>query len=112
MRTIATGLGTRIKVMPFRNPKFHKGVNCTARKGETWKCLKVGETFMVEHISAVVVKVLRCRLKDLKDKDIKYEHDPECRTLKGLKNCLYGIYPEMMAQKKESVITVIYFSIL
>jgi len=55
-----------------------------------------------------VRKILVSRLQDLKRDDIKSEHEPSCRTLKGLKKELKKFYPTLA---KDSVVTVVYFEV-
>jgi len=113
IESVSTGLGTKIRVMDFRNPVFRKGLNCTVRFGYKWANLKVGEKLIfTSGQEARVERILVCRFKDLTDKDIKYDHDPHCRSKEGLFNCLSALYPEFARDKEQSVVTVIYFRIL
>lgn len=113
MKTKSTGLGTKIKVMDFINPVFKKGLNLTVRSGEKWKVLKLGEKFILSNgESAVCEELIVCRFKDISFDDLDFVHDPECRTKIGLLNYLYGIYPQMSVTKENSVVTLVFFTII
>jgi len=112
MESINTGLGTKIKVMDFRNPVWREGLNLTVRYGEKWKILKIGEKFNISSgESAICEELIICRFKDICFDDLDFEHDPKCRTKIGLLNCLYGIYPKMSVSKENSVVTLVFFTI-
>lgn len=99
--------------MPFSSPVFHDGLNCTVRLGEEWKNkLKVGDEFIVETpektLTMEVTNIKVSKFSDLTEDDIKYEHEPSCRTLEGLKKEMREIYPNMT---DDSVFTVVYFEV-
>jgi len=113
MKSVNTGLGQEIKVMDFRNPVFKEGLNLTIRFGEKWKALKIGEKFnLTSGESAICEELIVCRFKDISFDDLGFEHDPKCRTKVGLLDCLYGIYPEMSITKENSVVTLVFFTII
>jgi len=113
MEEIKTGLGKSIRIMEFGNPTFHSGINCTVRFGYKWANLKIGEKIILRPSAyeAIIEKVIVCRFGDLEEDDIHIEHDPQCRTLQRLYNCLCGIYPQMVIEKKSSIVTVVYFTV-
>lgn len=113
MKSINTGLGTKIKEMDFRNPVWKEGLNLTVRYGEKWKTLKIGEKFnLTDGYSAICEELIICRFKDISFDDLEFEHDPKCRTKIGLLNCLYGIYPQMSVTKENSIVTLVFFTII
>jgi len=93
----------------FQNPVFHKGLNCTVRRGYKWANLKIGEVVLLnETKEAVIEKLLVARFGDVKNEDIEYEHDPICRRKESLFKVLSEIYPNFTW---DTVITIIYFRI-
>lgn len=113
MEEIKTGLGSSIKVMEFRNPIFHNGINCTVRLGYKWANLKIGEKIVLRPSAdeAIIEKIIVCRFNDLDEGDIIWEHNPDCSTIQGLYSCLCGIYPQMVIEKENSIITVVHFTV-
>lgn len=111
---IKTRLETSIKIMEFENPIFHNGINCTVRFGYKWANLKIGERIILQPSAheAIIRKIMICRFSDLDEVDIYWEHDPKCRTIRGLHDCLSSIYHQMIINKRESIIIVVYFTIL
>ena len=101
--------------MKFENPKFHRGLNCTVRLGEKWKKrLNIGDKFLVDGMekfwSMNVSKILVCKLEKLKENDIKFEHDPKCRTVRGLRKELIHVYPNNRIGN-DIIVTVVYFNV-
>lgn len=113
MKSVNTGLGQEIKIMDFRVPVFQEGLNLTVRYGEKWKILKIGEKFnLTSGESAVCEELIICRFKDINFDDLEFKHDPKCRTKIELLNYLYGIYPQMSVTKENSVVTLVFFTII
>ena len=95
------------KIMQFRNPIFHNGINCTVRRGYKWANLKIGEKILLNTGEEVTIeKLIVCRYKDIKKSDLKYEHDPNCRVKTGLFKTLCDIYPNF---DMNTVVTIVYF---
>jgi len=99
-----------MKILKFQNPIFHDGLNCTVRQGYKWANLKIGETILLNgERKATIEKISVLRFKDVKVEDIRYEHDPKCRTTNGLFKVLSGIYPDFDI---DTVVTIIHFKLI
>ena len=74
-------------------------LNLTVRRGTEWAHLKPGQSIRLaktpdgeEPIDARLELVLACPLKTVPRSLLKHEHDPNCRTLGGLRAALAEIY--------------------
>lgn len=95
------------RIMQFRNPIFHNGINCTVRKGYKWANLKIGEKIILNTGEKVTIeKLIVCRFKDIKESDLEYEHDPVCRLKEGLFKTLCNICPNF---SMDDIVTIVYF---
>ena len=95
------------KIMEFRNPVFHDGINCTVRRGYKWTNLKIGEKILLNTGEEVTIeKLIVCRFKDIKTSDLEYEHDPDCRVKASLFKTLCNIYPDF---DRDTAVTIVYF---
>jgi len=74
----------------FNNPVFNKGLNLTVRRGIKWS-LQSGAH--IENVGSVLINTQVMRFSDLTDRDLKFEHDPACRTVTGLYQVLQDTYP-------------------
>jgi len=110
-----------MRLMTFIDPTFHKGRNCTVRRGKFWSCLKRGEEIALVRSLAnskerIVVKVERTkviRYRELKARDIKMSHIARCRgKKKELLEEMKGIHKgkERPFSANETV-TVVYFTV-
>ena len=71
---------------------------------------KIGETILLNgERKATIEKISVLRFKDIKVEDIKYEHDPKCRTTNGLSKVLLSIYPDFDV---DTIVTILYFKII
>ena len=102
----------------FKNPVFKKnGLNLTVRKGLKWSlCLLSGEKIMLNETgselcicSAKILNVKAMSFHDLKDSDLIYEHDPKCRSVKGLTKVMKDVYNNF---DERELITLVYFEVI
>lgn len=82
----------------FNNPHFNKGRNVTVRKGTRWSG-KLGKYEIVDRFDenmgyCQIVETKVKPFREILDTDIKYEHDPECRTLAGLLMVMDELYQD------------------
>jgi len=106
-----------MRKMLFVNPTFHKGINCTVRKGMRWASLKPGEQIrLVKNLTstrgktATVYQLLVSRFDDLTAESISLEHAPHCQ---GNKQALFDDMCDIYSGdfNWDSVITVVYFNV-
>ena len=99
----------------FQNPVFHDGLNVTIRKGDAWANSLDTEPFVYESGTkderdyigeARIVGVLKCPLFQVPAQVLKLEHDPACRTKKGILAELQRIYGKI---SETSEVTVLFF---
>jgi len=110
-----------MRLMTFVNPVFHKGRNCTVRRGKFWGCLKEGDEIALvmslanskERVIARVEEVRTLRYRELKSKEIELEHIERYR---GRKKELLREMKEMHKGKRRTfsaneTVTVVYFTV-
>ena len=101
-----------MKDLYFVNPVFEtKTLNLTVRKGNKWNNyigdVKIKKTNTDEEIrTAKIVHTETIKFNELRDLDLKLEHDPKCRTRKGLFNELKNVYNDF---NENDIITLVYF---
>ena len=96
-------------VLSFSTPVFNRGRNTTVRRGRKWQPVSEARLRLADgSVSAPVA--LRTELKifsTLSDADLRYEHDPDCRTVAGMLAVLQHLYPGFRADEE---VTVCHFS--
>jgi hypothetical protein len=102
-----------LKQLLFSNPVFHDGINVTVRKGYKWADA-MGEVVDVmntdgtgEPIMAHVLGVLTTQLDKIPESILMHEHDPECRTLRGITKVMREVYGDEV--KDDEPVTVLFF---
>lgn len=105
----------------FSKPEFHNGINLSIRRGVNWDTLyNKNDVYIVDekdvhdkegnikplYIVNLNTKVMR--FCDLKDNDLLYEHDTECRTYKGLLERFKKIFLDF---DEREIVTLVYFEI-
>ena len=92
----------------FHNSTFRKGKNITVRKGSYWHNTKVVNIKINQSIQTISINTKLMRFRNLKNADLKFEHDPGCRTIKSLYYELKSIYPQFT---RNTNITIIDFKV-
>lgn len=98
----------------FLEPVFHSGFNVTVRNGEKWMEAKVGDRLLLKKTGddKVIHTAYLCGkafmpFRMIPERWLAIEHDPKCRTLKGLlKHGMKPAYPDFT---KDSFVTVLFF---
>jgi len=102
----------------FLNPIVQPGTNVTVRLGTKWMHqLEVGDQFDIvktnEEDNVLAVAALRgwrsMPFNEITEDMIANEHDPECRTIDGLREAMVRAYAEKFTG--ESVCTIITFKV-
>ena len=89
-------------VLSFRAPVFDRGRNTTVRRGRKWHVatharLQLGDGSLSPPIE---LHTELKRFSALTDADLRFEHDPACRTVAGLLLVLQGLYPGFSAEEE------------
>ncbi len=100
----------------FQNPVFHEGINVTVRHGLAWAD-SLDEEPLVYHSDfeaendylgwAHIKGVLTCRLFQIPPGVLTCEHDPSCRTKKGILAEMVRVYGDVT---EISEVTVLFFT--
>jgi len=90
---------------------FQRGLNLTVRFGPKWTQDVSGDLaqFRDPYGEFLFRSSILCRtlpLEAITDSDLVYEHDPDCRTVAGLRKTLVQFYGPM---KDENTVALIYF---
>lgn len=89
-------------VLSFSTPVFNRGRNTTVRRGRKWHQVPEARLRLDNGNLSAPVK-LRTELKQfsaLTEADLRFEHDPACRTVGGLLRVLQGLYPGFSAEEE------------
>lgn len=89
-------------VLFFNAPVFNQGRNTTVRRGREWHSVAAARLQLGEGSLSPLVK-LRTELKKfstLTEADLRFEHDPACRTVGGLLRVLQRLYPGFSADEE------------
>jgi len=88
----------KMRSLLFSNPVFHKGINVTCRNGYKW-ANAMGELVTVEDTEgsgtygeAHILGVLTCKRNAIPETILALEHDPSCRTSKGIITEMKRVY--------------------
>ena len=102
--------------LEFLNPEWHHGENVTVRLGDKWikkaftgqkvVIVKTGEIKPVAE--GIITEIRSCFFGSISIGELLKEHDPECRTPRGLAYAMLLAYPEFSLN---SLVTVITFKI-
>ncbi len=82
-------------MLAFNAPLFNRGRNTTVRRGRKWHAVAQARLQLDDGSLSPPVE-LRTELKRfsaLTDADLRFEHDPACRTVGGLLSMLQQLYP-------------------
>jgi hypothetical protein len=98
-----------MKELLFLNPIHKSGRNLTVRRGIKWSLeneanvqgLSSEEKFSRQEIETAVVL-----FRDLRDGDLKNEHDPSCRNYYGLLCAMKRAYPTF---DERELVTLVYY---
>lgn len=94
-----------MKTLQFTNPVFRAGRNVTCRRGVKW----ASETdAMLAWVGMIRLSPVVIRFADIYDGMIKDEHDPSCRTVKGLLAEMRRIYPDFNPYE---IVTLVAFDV-
>jgi len=89
-------------VLSFRVPVFNRGRNTTVRRGRKWHRVAEARLELGDGSLSAPIK-LQTELKQfptLTDADLRFEHDPDCRTVGGLLLVLQRLYPGFCAEEE------------
>lgn len=89
-------------VLTFVLPVFNRGRNTTVRRGRKWHAVTEARLQLGEGNLSLPVG-LQTELKQfsaLTQADLRFEHDPSCRTVDGLLLVLQQIYPGFDAEEE------------
>lgn len=90
----------------------NRWTNVTVRRGYKWADLRIGEEVALTsngHETGLIGKVKEIRIlafRDIRKDDLKFEHDPTCRTRTGLLREMRRAYPDF--SEGEPVVLVTY----
>lgn len=81
--------------LSFSVPVFNQGPNTTVRRGRKWQAVTEARLQLDDgRLSAPVALQTQVKLfSALTDADLRFEHDPACRTVAGLFDVLRHLYP-------------------
>lgn len=101
-----------MRKLKFKNPVFEFGLNLTVRKGSKWHG-KTGNVRLTDvngsfKKRAIITTTMYGNYSDVTDEIVKYEHDPECRTVEGLTKAMKEAYPDF---KETDDITLVFFRV-
>ena len=87
--------GWQTQLAFFSVPVFNQGRKTTVRRGRKWQGVTVARLQLDEgRLSAPVALQTEVRIfSTLTDADLRFEHDPACRTVAGLFDVLRYLYP-------------------
>lgn len=103
----------KLKKLLFSNPVFHDGINVTVRNGYKWadslgEIVEVVDTEQTqEPTMAHVLGVLITKMNKIPESILQHEHDPSCRTIKGITTEMRRVYGEDL--KDDAPVTVLFF---
>lgn len=89
-------------VLLFSLPLFNRGRNTTVRRGRKWHAVAEARLRLGDGSLSPPVR-LQTELKPfpaLVDADLRFEHDPSCRTVGGLLSVLQQLYPGFSAEEE------------
>lgn len=94
---------------------FNKGLNVTVRRGDTWMKANVGDSLLLKKLGenpilAIGMVLAKAYLSFwmIPEEWLKYQHDPEARTRKGLYAEMLKTYPDFKAYEW---VTILIFSV-
>jgi hypothetical protein len=101
-------------VLLFTTFKFTTGTNLTVRRGIAWASkLAVGDSIWLkaregeECRRAVVTGLKVKRFRDIRERELSIEHDPQCRRWNDLFLTLSKLYDDF---DETEIVTLIYFA--
>ena len=89
-------------MLSFSTPVFNRGRNTTVRRGRKWHAVAEARLQLGDGSLSPPVK-LQTEVKEflaLADADLRFEHDPACRTVGGLLLALRRLYPGFGAEEE------------
>lgn len=89
-------------ILFFSLPLFNRGRNTTVRRGRKWHAVAAARLRLGDGSLSPPVR-LQTELKQfpvLTETDLRFEHDPACRTVDGLLRVLQRIYPGFDAEEE------------
>lgn len=89
-------------MLSFSLPLFNRGRNTTVRRGRKWHTVAQARLQLGEGSLSPPVE-LQTELKQfpaLTEADLRFEHDPCCRTVSGLLLVLQRLYPGFSAEEE------------
>jgi len=102
-----------LKKLLFQNAVFHRGINVTVRNGYKWGAAN-GELVSVEDVEdnrepeiAHILGVLTVKLNKIPEGILALEHDPKCRTRRGIIAEMKRVYGNDL--KEDAPVTVLFF---
>ena len=89
-------------MLSFNAPVFNHGRNTTVRRGRKWHAatearLRLGDASLSPPVE---LHTELKRFSALTDADLRFEHDPACRTVGGLLSMLQRLYPGFDAEEE------------
>ena len=89
-------------MLSFRVPAFNRGRNTTVRHGRKWHGvtharLQLGDGSLSPPLE---LHTELKRFSTITEADIRFEHDPACRTVGGLLRVLQSLYPGFSAEEE------------
>ena len=88
-------MSTKLPVLEFANATFLEGRNTTVRRGTRWHGVPAARLRLEDgSLSPPVALETELRVfRDIDEDALRFEHDPDCRTLQGLLAQLRIHYP-------------------
>jgi hypothetical protein len=101
-----------VPILKFNNPTFKAGINLTVRRGTRWDVYD-GDTVMVQYINAdgaqmrwaTKIRTRVFRFQDVTTEMLQDEHDPACRTYKGLRKVMFELYPDFHSNEMVTLVS-------
>ncbi len=96
-------------VLGFSTPVFNRGLNTTVRRGRKWQPVREARLRLADgSVSRPIMLHTELRIfSTLTAADLRYEHDPACRTVTGLLAVLQHLYPDFRTDEE---VTLCHFS--
>ncbi len=89
-------------ILFFSLPLFNRGRNTTVRRGSKWRAVAEARLRLADGSLSPPVRLQTeaRKFSALTEADLRFEHDPDCRTVGGLLLVLQRLYPGFSAEEE------------
>ena len=106
---------TEKPVLVFTTYKFRKGINLSIRRGVRMASgLSVGDTISLQPRDgegmreATITSLKIKRFRDIREEELKAEHDPQCQNYMALLTTMKRLYDDF---DETEIVSMIYFNV-